>query len=404
MHSHDACDGNPYVDGGVNEPCLQSFRHALCRTRVDVVFLTEHAGLMAQGSFERVMQLRDGDEPVTEAGALVGHRIGCADGHRVLLLPGAENELMPLALTRHPDTGAGTLDDAYHTDDAAGVARFRAAGALVAVPHVEQRSLAHLMELSPDLVEIYNVHANVDPRIAGPYLGLDVGAALLDLGRFGSAWNNLEPDLVLLTFFAENQNDLSKWAALLAAGRRIPGVAASDAHENTFRSVMPDGERGDSYRRMFRFFSNELLVEGELTRAGALAALARGRSFVAFEAFGTPEGFEYVARRSDGSVVDMGGQVPREGTVLRAVAPRVHGLDPALPLPAVRVRLLRADAAMGWVEVAGGMDAVEHSPTTPGAYRAEVRIVPNHARPYLPRMERLVREYPWVYGNPIYVE
>jgi hypothetical protein len=153
VHSHDACDGNPYVDGGVNEPCLQSFRHALCRTRVDVVFLTEHAGLMAQGSFERVMQLRDGDEPVTEAGALVGHRIGCADGHRVLLLPGAENELMPLALTRHPDTGAGTLDDAYHTDDAAGVARFRAAGALVAVPHVEQHSLTYLIKLSPNLME-----------------------------------------------------------------------------------------------------------------------------------------------------------------------------------------------------------------------------------------------------------
>ncbi len=60
VHSHDACDGNPYVDGGVNEPCLQSFRRAGYADKIDVVFLTEHSGHMSEGSFERVMPVRPG--------------------------------------------------------------------------------------------------------------------------------------------------------------------------------------------------------------------------------------------------------------------------------------------------------------------------------------------------------
>jgi hypothetical protein len=104
VHSHDACDGNPYVDGGVNEPCLQDFRTAACAAHIDANFLTEHAGLMADGPFERVLQLRAGDEPIMEGGELIGYRIVCADGHRTTVLPGAENELMPLALRHHPNS------------------------------------------------------------------------------------------------------------------------------------------------------------------------------------------------------------------------------------------------------------------------------------------------------------
>ncbi|HJL15845.1 MAG TPA: hypothetical protein RMH99_09325 [Sandaracinaceae bacterium LLY-WYZ-13_1] len=42
--------------------------------------------------------------------------------------------------------------------------------------------------------------------------------------------------------------------------------------------------------------------------------------------------------------------------------------------------------------------------TEPGAYRAEVRMVPEHARPFLgSRADRLVREVVWVYANPVHV-
>ena len=45
-----------------------------------------------------------------------------------------------------------------------------------------------------------------------------------------------------------------------------------------------------------------------------------------------------------------------------------------------------------WTEVAAGTDTVRYTPTQPGAYRAEVRMMPNHARPYLAGLERLVRD------------
>lgn len=403
VHSHDACDGNPYVDGGVNEPCLQNFRRSVCADRIDVVFLTEHSGHMAEGSFERVMQLRPGDEPLMEAGALVGYRIACPDGHRTMLLPGAENGLMPLGLRRHPDIIDNSLDRTYDATDLAALQRFRSAGALVAIPHVEQRDIAWLRERQPDVLEIYNVHANLDPRIALVHLNFNPGPALADLLRFRSL-PELEPDLAFFTFFQESENDLQKWATLLAEGARIPGIAASDAHENAIPATLGDGERGDSYRRVFRWFSNELLVRGELTRESAMNALAEARVFVAFEAFGTPVGFSFTARVGD-AVSDIGARIQLASRpTLEVIAPTVNELSAELPRPVIRVRMLRAERDGRWTEVAAGTDRATFQPTAAGAYRAEVRILPNHTRPYLPGLERIVREVPWVYSSAIYVE
>jgi hypothetical protein len=227
--------------------------------------------------------------------------------------------------------------------------------------------------------------------------------------RFTNATLQLEPDFAFMAFFQENQSDLRKWAMLLTDGRRVPGVAASDSHENAFPLLLRDGERGDSYRRIYRFFSNEILVEGELTRQSVMSALARGRLFVAFETFGTPAGFAYTARTMDGMTHDMGAQVSlRQQPVLTVAAPSVYELSRELPVPSVRVRILKAMADGTWQELANqsgapGMTTATFAPTTAGAYRAEVRITPEHARPYLPTLERLVREVPWIYSNPIYV-
>lgn len=404
VHSHDACDGVPYRDGGPNEPCLQSFRSAVCRSHIDVMFLTEHDGLMATVPYETVLQMRPGDEPVMEGGQLVGSRIACPDGHRVLLLPGAENDLMPIGLRRHPDLLNGSLADAYNANNPAAVRRFREAGALVAIPHVEQRSIEYLREIQPDIVEIYNVHANLDPRIAGPHLGFNVGPALADILRFQRAGTGLDPEFLFMVFFQESSNDLRKWATLLAEGRRIPGIAASDAHENVLPVALTDGERGDSYRRVFRWFSNELWVQGELTRESAMEALRQSRMFVAFEAFGTPIGFSYTAQ-TGARVREIGEEIPlTEAPVLRVTRPTVHALNPALPVPTTRLRVLRAERSGDWTEVAAADTGdVSFTPTTAGVYRAEVRITPNHVRPYLPGLERVVREVPWVYSSPIFV-
>src|SRR5688572_18426334 len=41
-HSHDACDGEPQPGGVPDEECLQHLRDALCVTRIDVAFTTDH--------------------------------------------------------------------------------------------------------------------------------------------------------------------------------------------------------------------------------------------------------------------------------------------------------------------------------------------------------------------------
>lgn len=409
VHSHDACDGRPYVDGGPNEPCLQDFRRSVCRARVDAVFLTEHEDRIATVDFDTVMQRRAGDEPETEGGAVVGYWIRCEGGHRTLVVPGAENELMPIGLRRHPDPVNGSLSRAYHADDAEGVRRFREAGALVAVAHVEQRTIEHLRELSPDLVEVYNVHANIGPGIApvaSPEFNL--GQALVDILRFQRSDSGLEPDLAFAAFFAENTNDLAKWATLWSEGRAIPGVAASDAHQNAIPALLTDGERGDSYRRIFRFFSNEVLVRGAVSRASLMESLRAGRSYVAFEAFGTPAGFSFSARTRDGADHEMGSTVRlADGASFVLRAPALHEPLPGAPAPRVELRLYRAEGdrwqmVQRWADPAPVGD-VRYEPTAPGAYRAEVRVVPEHARAYLPGLERLVRDVPWIYGNPIRV-
>jgi len=409
VHSHDACDGNPYVDGGPNEPCLQSFRRALCDTRIDVVFLTEHAERIALVPFETVMQMRDGDEPILEDGALVGYRIACASGHRVMVIPGAENELMPLGLRRHPDLRDNSLNRAYHEDGSAGARRFRQAGALVAVPHCEQRTRAELDEIAPDVIEIYNIHANLDPRIAGAALNLDLGPLLRDTISFSQAARGLDPEWMFLAIFRENHVDLAHWAAFAARGQQVAGIAASDAHENSFPGIFPDGERGDSYRRIFRWFSNAIRVTGPVTRTSVMASLAAGRVNAVFEAYGTPVGFALTAQTGLGDggaaeVFGVGDTVSRAtGVTLRVSVPTVFELDPSLPRPTVRVRLLRAELDGRWTEVAAGSEAIAHTVTQAGAYRAEALITPQHALPYLPRFERLVREVPWVYSNVVRV-
>jgi hypothetical protein len=87
------------------------------------------------------------------------------------------------------------------------------------------------------------------------------------------------------------------------------------------------------------------------------------------------------------------------------VRPSLPAGFPSDPPPRIELRILRA-AEGGAVEVARGTDdRLEHVTETVGAYRAEVRIVPEHARPYLGAFaDELVREVPWIYSNPIYVD
>jgi hypothetical protein len=70
----------------------------------------------------------------------------------------------------------------------------------------------------------------------------------------------------------------------------------------------------------------------------------------------------------------------------------------------ITARILHADAGE-WVEVASASEDLDYQAVLPGAYRAEVRIVPRHLRAWLgPNPDKYLVEYVWIYSNPIYVE
>jgi hypothetical protein len=405
--SHDACDGAGFADGALlDQPCLDHMHSAVCSLRVDVLNLTDHATHLYEVAHEDAFWERAGDtETRTPEGDLAAVNWNCGDGTFVIVTVGTENRLMPIGLVRAPTTSTDPLviQAAYSADGVDAIAAFHAAGGLVMVPHTESRPLDYLQTLGMDGMEIYNIHANMDPDIRVEWLGLGALDYVSTVLAFIGATSRLEPDLAFLGFFSENQNDLDKWDALLAGGTQVTGVNGCDAHENTFPQLMRDGERVDSYRRLMRWATMHLRVP-EITLAAQQEAIAAGRGYVAFEALGTPVGFDFFAEDAAGPTHEMGDHAPA-GATLHLVRPTMSDNMPDGALAMMSLRILRSTAS-GAVEVAQGTgETLDFTTTAPGAYRAEVHIIPEHARPYLGRLaDTLVKEYVWVYSNPVFVD
>jgi hypothetical protein len=402
--SHDACDGRGWEEGALANPeCLEHFRDGLCRTHTDMAALTDHAPHVNEVSFEQALWLTGDEELVrNEDGDVYAAYMPCEDGHRVLLTVGSENELMPVNLRRHPGatTDPAMLEEIYDGSTPEALQMFRDAGALVLIAHTEQYPLETLR--ASDGIELYNIHANYDPRIRSEWLGRTDAEYLTRLLAFIDTRSALEPDLLFLGGFEENTADLDKWDTLLSEGVHMPAFAGCDAHENTFSGMTRDGERGDSYRRILRFYSNHVLVT-DVTVEAFEEAFRASRLYVAFEAYGTPMGFDYVGEMG-AETFEIGTTAP-VGATLRVTRPALPSDHPSEPAPAIRMRILRSTAG-GRTEVAAGTgETLEFVATEAGAYRAEVWIVPEHARPYLGReADSMIRDVPWVYANPIHVE
>lgn len=402
-YSHDACDGMGLDAAG--EPvadCTADLRRGMCDAAEDYVFLTDHPDFMAQADFERLLFVESGDEPVTGAGgATIASRMTCDDGRHVLVMNGFEDELMALGLERHVPGTVEERSALYNGSDASTIDAVRAAGAVVAVAHTESRDPAFLEAADIDAVEIYNLHAALDPDIRKDFLGLDPFAPAAALLPFlQQSPDTPEPDLAFLVFFEEIPLYLERFDALLAS-RHLTGTAGTDVHQNTFAATLRDGERGDGYRRLMRWFSNVALVRGELAPASVKEALAAGRSYVAFEVFGTPVGFDLWAT-SGAQVAEMGESAP-VGATVEAVAPALADPDPAADVPLVELRVLRVTAA--GTEVVGEGEHVTITDAPAGAYRAEVRITPRHLRAYLgSEPDPYIVARPWILSNAVYVE
>jgi len=412
-YSHDACDGMPRAaNGAPNEPCLASLRDALCTTKIDYANLTDHDDSMADETFTALFSMRGSDQPVLRGSDQVASRILCEDGHQVAITIGGENDLMPIMLDRHPPGTLAERHAAYNGNDAAAASAFRTAGGLVWVAHTESKSLDTLRLVQPDGIEVYNLHANIDPDIRKDYLGLDASGAIAGAVEFAdSNPGHPEPDLAMLAFLTPNLPAIDKWHALLKDGRRIAVTAGSDAHENAIPVLLPDGERGDSYRRVMRWFGNIALVADPKNIDQIEAALAMGRNFAVFEVLGTPEGLDIRAVTPGGQTIELGGTIPRaEGAMLTVDIPRVRALDPSLPAPTVRAKVFWIDPAGPVQMIAEGDAAIDSQVSAylgaPGAYRVEITIVPSHLGPYLHDLgtEMAEQELPWVYASPFYVQ
>lgn len=404
-YSHDACDGMPRDPAGVpNEPCLQHLRAALCTQKIDFAALTDHDDSMADEEFATLFNMRGSDQAVMNAnGQQIASRILCDDGHQVLVTVGGENNLMPIMFDRHVPGTASERHAIYNGTSPADIAAMRDAGALIWIAHTEQHPTDELRTTAPDGIELYNLHANIDPKIRADFLGLDGYAAIASAVEFADTnEGGPEPDLALLSFLSPNEPALARWNELLAEGRKIAATAGSDAHENALPVMLADGERGDSYRRVMRWFSNIVLASDPTDPAQIEAALAKGRVFSVFEIMGTPQGFDVVATGGG----ELGDTIPFSGTHLLIKVPTVRDLDPKLPAPEIRATVLRAAAAGPSVVASGSGPELDVALPGPGAYRIEVTIVPRHLGPYLRDLGTAFadRELPWIYTSAIYVE
>jgi len=401
IYSHDACDNQPVG----NTECLMQLREAICTTGQDYLMLSDHRETFAEHEFPDVLLYLpdEGDELVQdEQGRSYANLIPCPDGSAVTLLAGTENDIMPVHLHRHPPGSTAERHALYRRNDPAVVQPLRDLGASVIVSHSEGWSPQELIDFAPDGIEVFNLHAAIDPDLR-PLLGVVPWGFLADLVPFLIDPLQPDPDLVIMTFWPRTTAWTERWDALLAV-QRCYGVAATDAHRNTLPFPLSDGDRGDSYRRMMQFFSNHLLVQ-DSSPAAIEAALDSGRGYVAFDFLGLPVGFAFYA--TGGPLrVDMGGEVQwQPGTMIHVERPESPPAEPAARPPTVSARLIRIDG-LGSAVVAQGEDDLEYEvPPGAAAYRAEIHMVPHHLEPVLGNQAGgLIREYPWIYGNPIYVQ
>lgn len=404
IYSHDACDNRPKNDAGVyDQDCLADFRRDLCAAKLDFVFLSDHGSSFSDNEFPDVLLHRasEGDTLVLHDGAPTANRLACASGSTALVMAGTETGTMPVGLERHVGNAA-TRKAIYGGKDDDSIAQAKDAGAVALVAHTEDWTPDELGTMPLDGFEMYNLHANSLRNIG---IAAELVFGKVDRGDFEGL---PQPDAFFTAFTLDDPTYFATWGTVLSRGHRRVTTMGTDCHRNTFPQKLQDGERIDSYRRMMIMFSNHLLVrpgaDGTFDDRSLKEALRARRLYGTFDFLGQADGFDFFA--AEGPVTKEMGETASmsAGAVLEVKTPRVRELDPAAPAPTITTRLFRAKEG-GWDEVASTTEpTLRYSPTQAGAYRAEVRIIPSHLRPFIGKRTDFVKaERPWVMSNAIWV-
>jgi len=317
-------------------------------------------------------------------------------------MPGIEtSRMMPLGLEEH-------VREAYSPGTAEDFEAIRQAGGVGWVAHTEGRDAEELASLGIEGIEIYQLHANLDPDLREERLGLDGPGAITQLAPFFFPLEGNgeppHPDLAPLGFLVPNEPSL---LALEHIGQtqRLGVSGGTDAHQNVLSAEASDGERMDSYRRLTRWFNTRLRVTDELSPESAREALREARTWISFEVFGSPLGFDLRAE-ANGQVFEIGAELPSSpDLVIRATLP---SLDPRSARsetpPEIQGLLYRATSEGRELVGEWSEGELELSAPGPGVYRMEAWITPRHLAPYLGDRTDLAESHvPWLYSGALFV-
>ncbi|HEY2962586.1 MAG TPA: hypothetical protein VGJ37_09245 [Pyrinomonadaceae bacterium] len=224
-------------------------------------------------------------------------------------------------------------------------------------------------------VEIYNVYSNT--RRANPVMAF-----------FDVLWSHRAyPDLLFALYYERPSESLKKWDQLLAHNK-LTATAGNDAHANIGVSLQDSsgktlaGIQLDPYATSFRLVRMHVTTPDAkvLVPEQLLDAIKAGHCFIGFDLFGDTSGFTFEAGTSS-EKKSQGDEIRLEGQTRL----RIH-----TPI-ATRIVLFKDGSP---ILNESGITTKEVPVTERGVYRVEV---------YLPQIEQIIGEQPWIISNPIYV-
>ena len=224
-------------------------------------------------------------------------------------------------------------------------------------------------------VEVYNVYTNT--RKANPVKAF-----------FDVLWSHRAyPDLLFALYYERPNDSLKLWDQALAHAK-LTATPGNDAHANIGVTVQDGagktlaGIQLDPYATSFHLVRLHVLVDATkaLDAAGLLEAIKAGHCFIGFDLLGDTSGFKFEATtHTDRNI--QGDEIPLQ-----------NDLRLRIQTPVASRTTLFKDGAVILDE--SGITTKEFAVTERGVYRVEV---------YLPQVDAIVGEKPWIISNPIYV-
>ena len=224
-----------------------------------------------------------------------------------------------------------------------------------------------------DGVEVYNVYTNA--RQANPIKAF-----------FDVLWSHRAyPDLLFALYYERPTEALKKWDQALAH-EKLTATSGNDSHANIGLNLQDGtgktlaGIQLDPYATSFHLVRLHVLTGASrpLDREQLLDAIKAGHCFIGFDLLGDTSGFHFrvsTENKIQGDEVHL--QTDTRLRIQTPVASRI---------------LLFKDGSVILNE--SGITQKEVQVTERGVYRVEV---------YLPVVEAIIGEKPWIISNPIYV-